>query len=106
MESRSERGAGPFYVGLYRRPGDTGTIRSRGAPTRFLIPQFSPAATHFPAIPLDVIVLPSSLTVSVVTYRPDLALLERCLVKLALAIKAARADGAIENVALALIDNS
>jgi len=51
-------------------------------------------------------VLPSSLTVSVVTYRPDRALLERCLRKLALAIGAAREDGSVKSVAVALIDNS
>ena len=50
--------------------------------------------------------LPSSLTVSVVTYRPDPVLLERCLATLACAIATARSDGAIDNVALALIDNS
>jgi GT2 family glycosyltransferase len=51
-------------------------------------------------------VLPSSLTVSVVTFRPDTVLLERCLRKLALAIGAAREDGATRTVAVALIDNS
>ncbi|HET7096122.1 MAG TPA: glycosyltransferase family 2 protein [Casimicrobiaceae bacterium] len=50
--------------------------------------------------------LPSSLTVSVVTYRPDAALLDRCLRMLALAIGAAREDGVVRSVALALIDNS
>ncbi len=50
--------------------------------------------------------LPSSLTVSVVTFRPDTALLERCLRKLALAIAAAREDGCVKSVAVALIDNS
>lgn len=50
--------------------------------------------------------LPSSLTVSVVTYRPDSALLERCLRKLALAIGAAREDGVVRSVAVVLIDNS
>ena len=50
--------------------------------------------------------LPSSLTVSVVTYRPDVVLLERCLRMLALAIGAAREVGAIRSVAIALIDNS
>ncbi len=50
--------------------------------------------------------LPSSLTVSVVTYRPDRVLLERCLRKLALAIGAAREDRVVQSVALALIDNS
>ena len=50
--------------------------------------------------------LPSSLTVSVVTFRPDAALLERCLRMLALAIGAAREDGCVNSVAVALIDNS
>ena len=50
--------------------------------------------------------LPSSLTVSVVTFRPDTVLLERCLRKLALAIGAAREDGCVRSVAVALIDNS
>jgi len=51
-------------------------------------------------------VLPSSLQISVVTYRPDLKLLERCLRKLALAIAAGREAGAMRTVHLALIDNS
>jgi hypothetical protein len=51
-------------------------------------------------------VLPSSLTVSIVTYRPDAALLERCLARLALAVGAARADRVLTQVAVALIDNS
>jgi GT2 family glycosyltransferase len=51
-------------------------------------------------------VLPSSLTVSVVTFRSDRELLERCLRKLALAIAAARAERVVQSVALALIDNS
>ena len=50
--------------------------------------------------------LPSSLTVSIVTYRPDHALLERCVAKLATAIAAARAEGVLASVAVALIDNS
>ncbi len=50
--------------------------------------------------------LPSSLQISVVTHRPDLKLLERCLRKLALAIAAGREDGAMRTVHLALIDNS
>ncbi len=50
--------------------------------------------------------LPSSLQISVVTHRPDLKLLERCLRKLALAIGAGREDGAMRTVHLALIDNS
>jgi hypothetical protein len=52
------------------------------------------------------LVLPSSLTVSIVTYRPDAVLLERCLAKLALAIGAAREDRVLGSVAVALIDNS
>jgi GT2 family glycosyltransferase len=51
-------------------------------------------------------VLPASLTVSVVTYRPDQPLLDRCLATLARAIAEARADGTIDNVMVALIDNS
>jgi len=51
-------------------------------------------------------VLPSSLTVSIVTYRPDAALLERCLASLALAVGAARRDSVLTQVAVALIDNS
>lgn len=50
--------------------------------------------------------LPSSLTVSVVTYQPDAVVLDRCLRMLALAIGAAREDGVVRSVALALIDNS
>jgi GT2 family glycosyltransferase len=51
-------------------------------------------------------VLPSSLQISIVTHRPDEKLLERCLRKLALAIGAAREDGALRTVHVALIDNS
>ena len=51
-------------------------------------------------------VLPSSLTVSIVTYRSDAALLERCLVHLAHALAAAREQRALTQVAVALIDNS
>jgi len=51
-------------------------------------------------------VLPSSLQISIVTHRPDTRLLERTLRKLALAIGAAREDGALRTVHLALIDNS
>ena len=50
--------------------------------------------------------LPPSLQISVVTYRPDLKLLERCLRKLMLAIAAGREAGAMRTVHLALIDNS
>ena len=50
--------------------------------------------------------LPSSLTVSVVTYQPDRALLDRCLDSLAAAIAKARAAGVLRSVAVALIDNS
>jgi GT2 family glycosyltransferase len=51
-------------------------------------------------------VLPSSLQISIVTHRPDLKLLERCLRKLALAIAAGREAGVMRTVHLALIDNS
>ena len=51
-------------------------------------------------------VLPSSLQVSVVTYRPDRALLERTLYRLAQAIAVAREAGVIRTVNVALIDNS
>ena len=51
-------------------------------------------------------VLPSSLQISIVTYRPNLRLLERALHKLELAIGAARAQGSLQSVHLALIDNS
>jgi GT2 family glycosyltransferase len=50
--------------------------------------------------------LPASLQVSIVTFRPELRLLERCLRKLALAIAAARDDRVVRTVALAIIDNS
>ena len=50
--------------------------------------------------------LPSSLQISVVTHRPDLKLLDRCLRKLALAIAAGREAGAMRTVHLAVIDNS
>ena len=50
--------------------------------------------------------IPSSLQISIVTYRPDMRLLDRVLRKLELAIGAARANGALRSVHLALIDNS
>ncbi len=50
--------------------------------------------------------LPSSLTVSVVTYQPDRALLERCLATLAAAIRTAQAQRVLGSVMVALIDNS
>jgi hypothetical protein len=51
-------------------------------------------------------VLPASLTVSIVTYHPDRELLVRCLRRLACAVAAARACGALNTVSVALIDNS
>jgi GT2 family glycosyltransferase len=51
-------------------------------------------------------VVPSSLQVSIVTFRPDWQLLERCLRKLALAIGAARESGVLRTVHVALVDNS
>lgn len=50
--------------------------------------------------------LPSSLQISIVTYRPDLALLERTLDTLGIAIEAAQDARALRTVHLALIDNS
>ncbi len=50
--------------------------------------------------------LPSSLQISIVTFRPDMKLLERCLRKLALAIAAGQEAGVMKTVHLALIDNS
>lgn len=52
------------------------------------------------------LVLPSSLQVSVVTYQPDLPLLERTLDTLGIAIEAAQAARALKTVHVALIDNS
>lgn len=49
---------------------------------------------------------PSSLTVSIVTHRPDFALLERSLASLARACVAARAAGALGEAKVAVIDNS
>ena len=51
-------------------------------------------------------VVASSLQVSIVTFRPDWQLLERCLRKLALAVGAARESGVVRTVNVALIDNS
>ncbi|MGE5170113.1 MAG: hypothetical protein ACM3JC_07035 [Rudaea sp.] len=50
--------------------------------------------------------LPSSLQVSIVTYHPDLPLLERTLDALAIAIEAAQSAQVLKTVHLALIDNS
>ncbi|MGE5104683.1 MAG: glycosyltransferase family 2 protein, partial [Betaproteobacteria bacterium] len=50
--------------------------------------------------------LPSSLQVSIVTYRPDLPLLERTLDALAIAIETAQTADVLKTVHLALIDNS
>jgi len=51
-------------------------------------------------------VIPATLTISIVTYRPDLVLLDRCLRKLALAIGAAREEGLLRAVNVALVDNT
>jgi len=51
-------------------------------------------------------VLPSSLQISIVTHRPDLALLERTLDTLRVAIAAAQDADVLKTVHLALIDNS
>jgi GT2 family glycosyltransferase len=88
-------------------------------PTLPLAPAVSTLATATPEVPITLTTrvfelpfddgrpkLPASLQVSIVTFRPDLRLLERCLRKLVLAIGAAREDGVCRTVALALIDNS
>ncbi|HWC46531.1 MAG TPA: glycosyltransferase, partial [Casimicrobiaceae bacterium] len=50
--------------------------------------------------------LPSSLTISIVTYHPDLPLFARTLDALASAVDAAQKAGVLKTVHLALIDNS
>lgn len=50
--------------------------------------------------------LPSSLQISIVTYRPDLPLLTRTLDALAIAIEAAQEARVLKTVHVALIDNS
>ena len=50
--------------------------------------------------------LPSSLQVSIVTYRPDLPLLERTLDTLAIAIDVAQEADVLKTVHVALVDNS
>ncbi len=50
--------------------------------------------------------LPASLQVSIVTYRPDRVLLERTLARLARAVDVAREAGVVKTVNVALIDNS
>ena len=47
-----------------------------------------------------------TLTVSIVTFEPDLALLERCLHSLAAAIDASKAAGILRGVNVVLIDNT
>ena len=51
-------------------------------------------------------VVPSSLQVSIVTWRPNWQLFDRCLRKLAIAVGAAREAGVVRTVNVALIDNS
>jgi GT2 family glycosyltransferase len=51
-------------------------------------------------------VLPSSLQISIVTYRPDLPLLERTLDTLGIAAEAAQDERVLKTVHLALVDNS
>ena len=86
--------AGAHAIDAAARFSDDATLHGRDARPRFRRHRVRSS------------VLPSSLTVSVVTYRPDATLLERCLRKLALAIGAAREDGVVKSVAVALIDNS
>ncbi len=49
---------------------------------------------------------PVTLTVSIVTYQPDLALLERCLAALATALQAAQAKGILRIANVVLVDNT
>jgi len=49
--------------------------------------------------------IPARLSVAVVTYEPDLALLERCLRSLAAAVKVARDRGLASNASLFVVDN-
>jgi len=49
---------------------------------------------------------PVTLTVSIVTYQPDLALLERCLGTLAVALDAARREGLLRAANVVLVDNT
>jgi GT2 family glycosyltransferase len=49
---------------------------------------------------------PVTLTVSIVTYQPDLALLERCLAALATALRAAQDGGLLRVANVVLVDNT
>ena len=49
---------------------------------------------------------PVTLTVSIVTYQPDLVLLERCLVSLATALDIARDEGILRDANVVLVDNT
>ena len=49
---------------------------------------------------------PVTLTVSIVTYQPDLALLDRCLGTLSAALDAARNEGVLRAANVVLVDNS
>jgi hypothetical protein len=49
---------------------------------------------------------PVTLTVSIVTYQPDLVLLERCLVSLATALDVARGEGILRDANVVLVDNT
>lgn len=49
---------------------------------------------------------PVTLTVSIVTYQPDLALLERCLAALATALRAAQDGGSLRVANVVLVDNT
>jgi GT2 family glycosyltransferase len=49
---------------------------------------------------------PVTLTVSIVTYQPDLALLDRCLAALATALQAAQDEGILRVANVVLVDNT
>jgi GT2 family glycosyltransferase len=71
-------------------------LTARGQSTTILTHRFNP----FPDVAA------STLTISIVTYRPDLALLDRTLHTLAGSLAAAREQGLLRVANVALIDNS
>jgi GT2 family glycosyltransferase len=71
-------------------------LTARGQSTTILTHRFNPSPD----------VAASTLTISIVTYRPDLALLDRTLHTLAASLGAAREQGLLRVANVALIDNS
>src|SRR5207253_9213261 len=81
----------------YENHAATARLTRQGQSTRILTHRRN---LHLPAV------IPATLTISIVTYRPDLVLFDRCLRKLALAIGAAREEGLLRAVNVALVDNT